>query len=73
MLERITRSQSREVFFVANQYFEISVKGGKRDKRRSSGQMQITASRQDQTAPKQFKKYISARANETELLQNFVK
>ena len=73
MVERITRCQSREVFFVTNQCFEISIKGGKTDKRASSGQMQITTSRQDQTAPKQFKKYISARANETELLQNFVK
>ena len=31
--------------------------------------MRVTASRQDQTASKQFKKYLSVEANKTELLQ----
>ena len=45
------------------------LKGGERDKRASTRQIRITASGQDQTAPKQFRKYLSARANKTELLQ----
>ena len=63
MLEKITKCQSREVIFVTDQYFEMSIKGGERDKRLSTGKIQTAASRQDHTAPKQFKKYPSAGAN----------
>ena len=68
-LERITKCQSREVIFVTDQYFEMSIKGRERDKKASTGKIQVSASRQDQAAPKQFKKYLSVGANETELLQ----
>ena len=47
----------------------MSIKGRERDKRVSTGQMRVTASRQDETAPKQFKKYVLVGANKTELLQ----
>ena len=43
----------------------MSIKGGERDKRANTGQVQITASRQDQTALKQFKNYLLIGANET--------
>ena len=69
VLERTTKCQSREVIFVTDQYFETSIKGGGRHKRASTGQIRVTARRQDQTAPKQFKKYLSVGANKTELLQ----
>lgn len=36
---------------------------------RQNRQMRVTASRQDQTASKQFKKYLSVEANKIELLQ----
>ena len=36
---------------------------------RQKRQIQVTASRQDQTASKQFKKYLTVGANKTELLQ----
>ena len=41
----------------------MSIKGEERDKRLSTGKIQTAASRQDHTAPKQFKKYPSAGAN----------
>ena len=41
----------------------MSIKGGERDKRLSTGKIQTAASRQDHTATKQFKKYPSAGAN----------
>ena len=47
----------------------MSIKGRERDKKASTGKIQVSASRQDQAAPKQFKKYLSEGANETELLQ----
>ena len=31
-LEKLTRSESREVIFVTDQYFEMSIKGEERDK-----------------------------------------
>ena len=68
-MERIRRCQSREVLFVTDQYFEMSIKGGERDKRASTGQIGITASRQDQAPSKQFKKYLQAGTNKTKLLQ----
>ena len=68
-LERITKCQSREVILVTDHYFEMSIKGRERDKKASTGKIQVSASRQDQAAPKQFKKYLSVGANETELLQ----
>ena len=67
--ECITRCQSRELIFVADQYFKISIKRGEREKRASPGEIRITVSIQDQIGPKQFKKYLSAGANKTELLQ----
>ena len=47
----------------------MPTKGGERDKRASTGQIRINASKQDQTAPQHFKKYLSTGANKTELLQ----
>ena len=41
----------------------MSIKGVEKDKRASTRQIQITASRQDPTATKQFKKYPSVGAN----------
>ena len=58
--------------FVTDQYFEMPIKGGERDKRASTGQIRITASRQDQTAPKQFRKYPSVGANKTKQLSIFI-
>ena len=57
VLKVIARCQSTEVIFVTDQYFEMSIKGGERDERAKTKQIRITASRQDQIAPKQFKKY----------------
>ena len=45
------------MIFVTDQYFEMFIKGGERDERAKTKQIRITASRQDQIAPKQFKKY----------------
>ena len=47
----------------------MSIKEGERHKRSSAGKKQVTVIRQDQTAPKQFKKNLSLGANKTELLQ----
>ena len=69
MLEKITKYQSGEVIFVTDQYFEMSIKRRGRDKRASTGQIRTTASRQDQTTPKIFKKYLSVGANKPKLLQ----
>ena len=69
MLEKITKYQSGEIIFVTDQYFEMSIKGRGRDKRASTGQIRTTASRQDQTTPKIFKKYLSVGANKPKLLQ----
>ena len=66
---RIARCQLREVIFVRDQCFEMSIKERETDNRTSTRQTWITASRQDQTAIKQFKKYISVGTNKTELLQ----
>ena len=47
----------------------MPIKEKETDNRTSTGQTRITASRQDQTAIKQFKKYLSIGTNKTELLQ----
>ena len=44
-------------------YFEMPIKGVEKDKRASTRQIRITASRHDPTATKQFKKYPLVRAN----------
>ena len=73
VLKRITRNNATEVFFVTDQYFETSIKGGERERRASTGQIRITAKRPDQDAPKQFKKYLSVGTNKTELLEFLLK
>lgn len=50
----------------------MSIKGEEREKRSTSGQLQITASRQDLAAPMQFEKYFSIGANKTDLPQNLL-
>ena len=45
LLKRITRNHESEIFFVTNQYFETSIKGGERERRASTGQIRITATR----------------------------
>ena len=69
IIKRITKNDSNKVMFITDQYFETSIKGGERERRASSGQIRIMASRPDQLAPKQFKKCLSIGANRTELLQ----
>ena len=69
MLDRITKDQSGKVIFIIDQYFEMFIKGGGRDKRASTGEIRLTAGRQDQAAPKKFKKYLQAGTNKTKLLQ----
>ena len=54
--------------FVTGQYFEVFIKGGERNKIASTGQIQITASRKDQTTPTQFQKHVLVGANKTKLL-----
>ena len=73
VLGRITRNNASDVMFITDQYFETSIKGGERERRASTGQIRITASRCDQPAPKQFKKYLAVGANKTELLEFLVK
>ena len=67
------KSNASNVMFITDQYFETSIKGGERERRASTGQIQITASRCDQPAPKQFKNYLAVGANKTELLEFLVK
>ena len=73
VLRRITSNSAKEVMFIADQYLETSIKGGERERRATTGQIRITATRCDQPAPKQFKKYLAVGANKTELLEFLVK
>ena len=73
VLRRITRNNASDVMFITDQYFETSIKGRERERRAITGQIRITASRCDQPAPKQFKKYLAVGANKTELLEFLVK
>ena len=73
VLRRITRNNASDAMFITDQYFETSIKGEERERRASTGQIRITASRCDQPAPKQFKKYLAVGANKTELLEFLVK
>lgn len=47
----------------------MPIKERETDNRTSTGQTRITASRQDKTALKQFKKYLSVGANKTKHFQ----
>ena len=42
VLNRITRTNASEIFFVTDQYFETSIKGGEREKRASTGKIRKT-------------------------------
>ena len=73
VLKRITANQANEVMFITDQYFETSIKGGERERRVKAGRLRITASRPEQSAPKQFRKYLSVGVNKTELLKFLLK
>lgn len=73
VLRKIVKNNATDVMFITDQYFEISVKGGERNRSAITGQIRITAKRCDQPAPKQFKKYLAVGANKTELLEFLVK
>ena len=71
VLKRITTNESAHIFFITDQYWDLSIKSCERNRRAPSDSIRVTASRRDQKIPKQIKKYLSVGANKKELIEIF--
>lgn len=68
VLNRITSNDSEHIYFVTDQYWKNSIKSCERNRRANRGTIRITASRCNQTLPKQMKKYLGEGENKEELI-----
>ena len=69
MLECVLYNESVHIFFITDQYWDLSMKSCERNRCALSGSIRVTASRRDQKIPKQIKKYLSVGANKKELIE----
>ena len=61
------------VYFVTDQYKEISIKGYERSRRSDSGSLRYRVERREQLRPKQWGKYLRNPDNKTELVNFLLK
>ena len=69
VLKRITKTPSRSIYFVSDQYKEQSIKGYERYRRALGGSIRIKLERRTQKRPKQWSKYLKSGENKTDVIK----
>eukprot|EP00794_Sanderia_malayensis_P002342 gene2342-2695_t len=69
LFNRVSKSQSKSIFLVTDQYLPNSVKEMERNRRTAGGAIKFTLNRREQKRPKQFKKYLSDPCNKIQLVK----